>query len=314
MLKETTDKTIIDEGERMVPSYHKGAMVYGEHISRYDSIAPLVKGKSVLDIASGSGYGSYIIGEHAKSVVGVEIDKKSVAYAQRNYSRPNVTFVKGSAESIPQDDKKFDVVVSFETIEHIKNYKKFVAEVKRILKPNGTFVVSTPNDLEFPEGNHFHLHEFTEEELKDLLKQYFKYVEVSYQYTWLYTALMDAETAATEKYVTIETANVAPVGKDKAIYFTMICSDKPIEKPATKMLGAISEHYSARKIQQDAELQKRLNDDQINELKKRLRESEAMRKDVTAQLKAIHESKGWKALTAVYTTKHKLKKVARRKS
>lgn len=309
MLKETNDKTITDEGERMVPSYHKGAMVYGEHISRYDSITPLVKGKDVLDIASGSGYGSYIIGESAKSVVGVEIDKPSVAYAKRNYSRPNVSFVKGSAESIPQPDNNFDVVVSFETIEHIKNYKKFVEEVKRILKTDGVFIVSTPNDLEFPEGNHFHLHEFTEDELKSLLKKYFKHVEVTYQYTWLYTALMDAETAATEKYVTIETANVAPVGREKAIYFTMICSDKPIKKPATRMLGAISEHYSARKIQQDQAVQ----EDHTNELKKRLQESETSRKEATTKLDEIYRSKGWKALTVVYTTKHKLSSVIRRR-
>lgn len=250
MLIDVTDKSIDELGERMVPSYHKGAMVYGEHIVRYESVLPLLKGKTVLDIASGSGYGSYIMAGEAKEVIGVDVDEESVKYASRNYKRKNITFKVGDAEKIPIDDASVDVVVTFETVEHIKNYKNFMAEIKRVLKPGGFAIISTPNDLEFPEGNHFHLHEFTHEELKKVLGEYFKHAKFSYQYTWLYTAILNGERAGKEWDEKLETLNVAPQPKDKAIYFTAICSDNDIKDLELKELSAISEHWSARRQQQ----------------------------------------------------------------
>jgi ubiquinone/menaquinone biosynthesis C-methylase UbiE len=306
MLIDVTDKSIDELGERMVPSYHKGALVYGEHIVRYEGVLPLLRGKTVLDIASGSGYGSYIMASEAKHVTGVDVDPGSVAYAERNYTRKNIEFKVGDAEEIPIEDASVDVVVTFETVEHIKNYKKFISEIKRVLKPGGFAIISTPNDLEFPEGNHFHLHEFTHDELQAVLKNYFKYTKFSYQYTWLYTAILNGDKAGKEWDSQLETFNVAPLTKDKAIYFTAICSDEDIAKLELKELGAISEHWSARSQQAKHK--------EVEAMAVRKAEIEALLEKTEGELRKVYGSRGWRALSVFYRFEGRLRKVLRRKS
>src|SRR3990167_2932557 len=158
-----------DTGERMIPEHHKGNIIYGEHMSRYLAVAGTVEGKVVLDIACGTGYGTQIIAKDAAKVYGVDISKETIEYAKENFNAPNITYKLGNASKIPLDDNSVDVVVSFETIEHVKEYEKFVDEVKRVLKDNGQFIVSTPNDDEFIDDNEFHVHEFQFTELKELV-------------------------------------------------------------------------------------------------------------------------------------------------
>lgn len=301
--KNVSDKTIKEEGERMVPAFHKGALVYGEHLVRYEGVIPLVKGKVVLDIASGSGYGTFVLASAAKKVYGVEIDKDSVAYSKKNYSKSNIEYLQGSAEAIPLADNSVDVVVTFETIEHIKNYKKFLSEMKRVLKPDGVALVSTPNDPEFPEDNHFHLHEFEYDELKAELKKHFEHIEFSFQYTWLYTAMLTDEQAKAEWNKEIETENYAPVPKEKAIYFMAVCSNKPLDGiPKVKQLAAISEHWSARQVQQDA----RAKESEIKALHEELNTKRQ-------ELKSIYNSKGWKLLVKLYAIEGAVRKPFSRK-
>lgn len=241
----TKDKSIEDTGERMIPAYHKGRLVYGEHIVRYKSTEAIVKDKVVLDIAAGSGYGTAVIGESAKKVYGVDVDKDAITYAQKNYSSKTVEFIKGNGKDIPLDTDTVDVVVSFETIEHIEDYKHFMSEVRRVLKDDGIFVLSTPNDVEFPEGAHFHIHEFERAELKALAKEYFQYSKEYFQATWKYNALLDEEQLSEEWDGSLKTLNVAPVSPKKAIYFYMLLSNRKITE-SIEPLGAISEHWSDR--------------------------------------------------------------------
>lgn len=247
--KHVTDKTLDDTGERMIPAYHKTHMVYGEHIVRYEAAVPLVAGKVVLDIASGSGYGSSFLGTSAKKVYGVDVDQDAVAYAQKNYAADNVTFLKGDGTSIPLEDNAVDIVVSFETIEHIEHYEVFMKEVKRVLKDDGMFILSTPNDTEFPETNHFHIHEFERKELENLVKKYFKQTKSYYQGTWLYNALVDEAHFTGEWDENMRTLHTAPVPLDRCIYFYMLCANRPLDESVAP-IAAISEHWSARHIQE----------------------------------------------------------------
>lgn len=323
MLAETSDKSIKDNGERMVPAFHKGALVYGEHLTRYESVVDLVKNKTVLDIASGSGYGSYILAEKAVKVYGVDINQESITYAKRNYARSNIEFLRGSGEVIPLNDHSVDAVISFETIEHIKNYKKFLHEIKRVLQPGGLFVISTPNDIAFPEDNRFHLHEFKYKELDSLLRQYFKNVCFSFQYTWIFAGLMSESEANHEGELNMELNNLAKLPKEKALYFIAICSDGSIDKLRLKSVGALSQHYSARAEQ---ETLNRLHSS-IQSTKKEL---ESFKKELTDErqramvfgrdliqarneLKQIYNSKGWRLLTKFYTAKKALSEALRRK-
>lgn len=300
-----TNQELEDTGERMIPAFHKTHMVYGEHIVRYEAARALVKGKKVLDVASGSGYGTALLASSASEVIGVDLDKTAIAYAKKHYGSDSATFVVGSGTDIPLEDNSVDVVVSFETIEHIEDYKKFLSEVKRVLKADGLFLLSTPNDIEFPETNHFHIHEFEQNELEKLVKKYFKNTKSYFQATWLYNALLDETELSTEWQKPIQTMHTAPVGTSKAIYFFMLCSNrKIIEK--LEPLAAISEHYSARKIQEyEQSVRKHIEDqgviikhleDTINDISPRL---EAAKRT----LNNIYDTKTWKIVSKLHNFK-----------
>lgn len=239
--------------ERMIPEYHRSTIIYGEHIVRYLSAAKLLKGKRVLDIASGSGYGTQILAEHAKHIIGVDISEESVLYAEQNYAGKNIEYRVGDGEKIPLKDNSVDVVVSFETIEHIKDYEGFIQETKRVLTEDGLLILSTPNDLEFAEGNHFHLHEFTYDELRGLAKKYFKNDKSYFQGTWLYSGLMSEDKISKEKSYKIDTLNAAPLKPENYLYFFLLCSNRDITEEVTDF-GVISEHWSARKLQMKEKL------------------------------------------------------------
>lgn len=245
MRSSQPDKSIDDTGERMVPAYHKSKIVYGEHIVRYTAARELVKNKKVLDIASGSGYGTAELAKTAAYVTGVDVNQDAIAYAKRNYGKTNVNFILGDGVTIPLDTDSVDVVVSFETIEHIEDYKFFLKEVERVLKPDGLFVLSTPNDVEFPEGNHYHIHEFKEKELVSLVKRSFKTIDMYYQGTWLYNALLPINMLGSEWEDMLMTMQTAPIKTIQSVYFYLLCSNNK-KNPHLAPLSAISEHYSAR--------------------------------------------------------------------
>lgn len=236
-----------DDGERMVPEFHKGTVLYAEHMTRYLAAKQLVKGLTVLDIASGSGYGTKILSSSAKTVYGVDVDEGAIKYANSNYSAKNIVYKLGDGINIPLDDNSVDVVITFETIEHIENYSHFVKEVKRVLKPNGIAVVSTPNELEFTEGNHFHLHEFEHDELKNLLHKDFTNIDAYYQATWVYAGIASADLIANESEATILTYNFMPLTPDKYLYFYFVCSNKKITHKI-EPIGALGGHYSAKEL------------------------------------------------------------------
>jgi SAM-dependent methyltransferase len=168
-------------GERFLPWLDQSLIAY-EHLHRYAYAATFAKGKRVLDLASGEGYGSKMMSDAgASSVAGIDIDHKAVEHAQSRYGSPNVQFLKGSISDIPiPDDHCFDVIVCFEAIEHIQDHDQLLQEVKRLLTPDGLFIVSTPNKLtyhdEAREENPFHLKELYFEEFQKLLTTHFRNV------------------------------------------------------------------------------------------------------------------------------------------
>lgn len=249
---ENASTTLTDTGERMVPEFHQGGLIYAEHLTRYQGALPLVGGLTVLDIACGSGYGTQLLASAAEHVYGVDIRPEAVTYARERFLEPNVEFLVGDAVEIPLPDDSVDVVVTFETIEHIEDYRKFLKEVKRVLKADGVALVSTPNDLEFAEGNHFHLHEFGYEELLALLAEEFTHTESLFQATWKYVALASEDTFAAEGPVSIPTLNLAPLGRDKYLYFYVLCGNAPLTRHV-QPVAALGGHYSDRALQQELE-------------------------------------------------------------
>lgn len=182
-------------GERVIPScYHSTRELFYWHLSRYQfSKSYIYRNDTVLDIACGTGYGSYEIGSLCKEVYAVDIDEKTVEYAQKHFNAGNINFVKGNCTEIDSIiiDKKVNVAISFETIEHLtdQDQKTFLQKLTKILAEDGVFIVSTPNkDLysyeEEEEENPFHLNELNLEDFVKLLKNYFKDVFIFGQRTF----------------------------------------------------------------------------------------------------------------------------------
>jgi 2-polyprenyl-3-methyl-5-hydroxy-6-metoxy-1,4-benzoquinol methylase len=169
-------------GERFIP-WMAGAEIHYEHLHRYAFAAQFVRGKRVLDLACGEGYGSNILSKEAAYVVGVDLAQDAVCHASSRYTRDNLRFIQGSILEIPiRGQKEFDVVVCFEAIEHVLDHGKLLSEVKTLLKENGIFLVSTPNKLTYTDRTQFHdpfhVKELYFDELKSLLCGYFKYVRL----------------------------------------------------------------------------------------------------------------------------------------
>ena len=290
-----------DTGERLIPKTHVGKLMYGEHMARYILSAELVENKNVLDIASGTGYGSFILAERAKKVKGVDISKEAVAYAKKNFSRNNLEFIQASADKIPFDDRIFDVVNSFETIEHIGTYKEFVKEAKRVLKREGLFIVSTPNKKEFMENNHFHVHEFNESEFISLLKQHFANVRIYYQETFKGSSIHDSSYFSGKWTENQKVVNLLGQKKDKAIYYIALCSDGKL--PHYGEINVISENWSDKENLKDLNINKA-----AHASASKLNEAEYKLKILEGELNIIKNSVSWKLTSPLRAIKKILNK------
>jgi SAM-dependent methyltransferase len=167
-------------GERLITDENLGMGVI-EHLHRYAIALHYAKEKSVLDLACGEGYGSYILSQHASSVIGVDISPDAIDHAQKKYKRSNLVFRKGSATAIPLEDKSVDCITSFETIEHHSYHHEMMLEFKRVLKDDGVLVISTPereNYRKVIHGNPYHILELSFDEFSSLLQKYF--LNISY--------------------------------------------------------------------------------------------------------------------------------------
>jgi len=160
-----------------------GGPIEYEHLHRFAVCRELTRGKVVLDIASGAGIGSAIFAQTAERVVGIDIDRASIEAARARFAAiSNLTFTVGSCSAIPARDASFDVVISLETIEHIGEQEQFLSEVRRVLKPDGVFVVSTPDRRVYSVlpnfKNPFHVKELEPDEFRALLAAFFPAVEI----------------------------------------------------------------------------------------------------------------------------------------
>lgn len=144
------------------------------HLNRYLNVKELCKGKKILDLACGEGYGSFMMSEWgAKEVVGIDISKEAILNAKKNFKNNNIKFINANVEDLNFiEDNSFDLIVSFETIEHLSNPKIFLKEIKRVLMPEGSIVISCPNDyFYYPdenEQNKFHKKKYSFNDFKKL--------------------------------------------------------------------------------------------------------------------------------------------------
>ena len=150
------------------------------HLKRYQFALPYCKGKTVLDAACGVGYGSAYLVPVALQVTGLDIDPVAIQYAQNHYKNNKLNFEIADVTQTRIFDSHFDTICSFETIEHLSDIPAYLQEITRLLKPDGVYIVSTPQvpKTDRNPGNPYHTIEFSRDDFKSLLKQYFNRIEI----------------------------------------------------------------------------------------------------------------------------------------
>lgn len=165
-------------GERVVPG-EVDPDLWNEHAARYAFAARAAHGRRVLDAGCGAGYGAAELSREARGVLGIDVAAEAIEYAREHYAAANLRFERASCLEIPAEDAAFDLVVAFEIIEHLSDWRGFLREVRRVLEPGGQFLVSTPNRLYYAEAraeqgpNPFHAHEFEFDEFREELAAVF---------------------------------------------------------------------------------------------------------------------------------------------
>jgi 2-polyprenyl-3-methyl-5-hydroxy-6-metoxy-1,4-benzoquinol methylase len=160
--------------ERIVPDEVDGSVQWSAetlelHLERYRFASSHINGAAILDMACGVGYGAYLLAGTAtvQSITAVDIDEDCIAYARQRYSHPLISFLQADATTF-DDGRKFDSIVSLETIEHLPHTKLFLAHLFHLLNSNGLLICSVPVTPSV-DANPYHLHDFTENKFLKLL-------------------------------------------------------------------------------------------------------------------------------------------------
>jgi len=158
---------------------------FSKHLSAYHFLKKYASNKSILEVGFGDGYGMNYLSENAKEIIGIDIAPKNIPLAETKYPNSKLSFIHFDGYHFPFEGCRFDIVCTFQVIEHIPEEKliEWLTEIKRVLKPGGIFCVSTLNlkNAQKPGGtyqkNKDHEKEFFAWELQDLLRQVFEQTE-----------------------------------------------------------------------------------------------------------------------------------------
>src|SRR5206468_10567129 len=141
-------------GERFIPG-EGGAEIEYEHLHRYQFALRWARGKRVLDLAAGSGYGAALLSRVAEAVWAVELDEQAVSHARSCYSAPSLLFLRSDVRELPIRSASLDVVVALEVLEHVLEQERLIGEIARVLRPGGVALISTPNRATYSEARNY---------------------------------------------------------------------------------------------------------------------------------------------------------------
>jgi SAM-dependent methyltransferase len=214
-------------GERLIPG-QVDVDLLNEHLARYAFAARLARGKRVLDAGCGAGYGSAELAQTALSVVGVDRAAEAIDFARTAYRFPNLRFERASCAALPHPAGAFDLVVAFEVIEHLENWREFLEEARRVLASTGQLMISTPNRLYYTESrgpggaNLYHVHEFGFEEFRDALQSVFAHVTLFLE-NHVEGVTFQPDQSGDTVEARIEAGEPAP---DEANFFVAVCAHR----------------------------------------------------------------------------------------
>src|SRR3954453_20744455 len=229
-------------GERLLPEQQRGELVHAQHLARYRFASQLAEGRRVLDAACGEGYGTAMLAAAgAGSVVGLDIDKPTVEHARAKYG---LEFEHADVGELPFEDGSFDLVVSFETLEHVPDAARAISEFRRVLADGGVLVASTPNSDRYLVDNEFHAREFTQDEFGDLLAPHFSDVALFYQQDWLTSAVMGERQLGQsdgERSLDLDVSKVAGHEPGDQLFTIAVCGPRDASLSDTAVVTAIFE-------------------------------------------------------------------------
>ena len=237
----------MEEKERYVPG--DAGEIWYEHWHRYHFALALAEGRRVADAACGEGYGSALLATRAAQVTGIDVARDVVAMARRRYGAiANLAFLEGRCEALPIDAGSIDLLVSFETLEHLAQPEVLVAEAARILGPAGLFLVSTPNKPVYTDerayANPHHQKELSREEFEQALAAKFEAVEVFAQRVDSFSAIWPANRPP-ERARLLNTDNADPTqvaeGLADPMYWIALAGPKPLVEKTAGTLSLLSD-------------------------------------------------------------------------
>lgn len=184
-------------GERLILNNDKKE-IEAEHLHRYRIISSQLSGMKVLDAGCGSGYGSNILAKYCLEVYAIDISQETIDWCNEKYGEVNnLTYIKASLDKLPFEDNEFDCIVNLEVIEHVNKeiQEAFLQEAKRVLKPNGILIMSTPNKRVYTDEsnykNPYHVCEFYPDEFRRFLEVEFSSVKMYNQELFMVSSIFD---------------------------------------------------------------------------------------------------------------------------
>jgi len=223
-------------GERFTPECVRE--IWYEHMHRYAFASRLADGKKLCDAACGEGYGTALLRQAGADAVGVDIDATAIEHARERYGNH---YVCGSVTALPFADDSFEILTSFETIEHLADQQTMLSEFHRVLQADGLLIISSPDKAQYSDvtgyNNPDHVCELYRQEFVVLLEQQFKHVRLFGQ-RLQFASMIAAESTAAE-------SGAEPSGQCHHHYLTAAMQLRAgIAQPAMYWIALCSNHAS----------------------------------------------------------------------
>lgn len=308
-MKTNTPTPALDfTGERFTPETCRE--IWYEHYHRYALASTLVKGLNVLDAACGEGYGSAVLATQAASVTAIDISSEAIDHATKRYGEQNnLAFLQADCTQLEFSDKKFDVIISFETLEHLHEQEAMLAGFRRVLKPGGWLLISSPDKAEYSDAtdyqNPWHVRELYRQELLDLLQQQFPEVRLYGQKLAFHSLIWDLQAPGAYQSQrlgtdtkTLETSEIAQL---KPTYFIALCAAKPEDFPDLAGLNLFADESASVYQHYEHEIRKNMaageiieqRDQRIVELEEQLKKIQAVSNLSTSPVKGANFFSRW---------------------
>ncbi len=225
-------------GERFTPECVRE--IWYEHFHRYALAARWCSGMHTLDAACGEGYGSALLAHSGATVKGVDISEQVIVHARQRYAHmERLDFHVADCTELPFGDKEFDRIVSFETLEHMSRHDELLAEFKRVLKPDGFLIMSSPDKAVYSEGpgtvNEYHVRELYREEFEALIARHFPASRLLGQKLMFHSAIWSMDHIGQVALDQVSKGESGPVQgiSQPAMYYIALCAADEKHLPDT---------------------------------------------------------------------------------